>query len=393
MIAIHYPTAYRALDNYVDRFNSQTSQSSHKLKTATVAAAKEIIRIYGVSLLKKNNQRANPEQLPPLFTNNKQLATLVKCSSRSIQRYMIRLRQASIVTGKVHHGPNANYELWINPEILWANSGFQPETNNVLLKQPGLKNVLTHVNTPVFGPQRTDRLPSYSGNFKNNIQNEVDNVDFLEIDDSGNISGNTRKIAERSDVPGNKSSAAAAGDYPGNEDENKLISPLVDEFWTAAKKQLYPCTTIIPRQEATARKLIRELYCQKSNRDLQEVHAAFLQRISLAAEYVQKDPIKRFIPLPYIYFDSTNAKGFTGTEEWYWQSGRYKDNMRKEILLERLIKRYRNNDKAPLSQRLPVLKLYKACEQRLAVYGDEELINKFYTAVIDFHASQKACVA
>lgn len=391
MIAIHYPTAYKALDNYVDRFNSRTSQSSHKLKTATVAAAKEIIRIYGASLLKSKNQNlADYNHLPPLYTNNQQLATLIKCSSRSIQRYILKLRQASVVTGKVLHGPNANYELWINPEILLTTGEISVQNDNSLLKQPGLTKAFTRVSTDFSGPERTNRLQSYSGNFKNNILNEGNSVDFFKDD----LSGNTRKIALENDLAGDKGSAAAgpeslpAGAMKQLTKDEEVLNTFVDLFWFTAKNLLYKYTSITTRQEQTARHLIENLYRQKSDRDLHAVHDMFIQRIQLAAEYVQKDPVNRFIPLPYIYFNPDNAKGFLGTEEWYWEGRKRKADVNKELLLERLIKRYLNNDHVPMSQKQPPLKLYKACEKRLAVFNDENLLSRFYTAVLGHHGVQ-----
>jgi len=393
MIAIHYPTAYKALDTYVDDFNSRTSQSSQKLKTATVAAAKEIIRIYGASLIKKPANEIQ-DQLPPLRTNNKQLATLIKCSSRSVQRYILKLRQASVVTGKKLHGSNANYELWINPQILLANGDLSVNSQQALLKLPGLTKSFTQVKPSFFEPQRTDRLPSYSGNFINNILKEDDNVDFLENDLSGNTSGNTRKIAEEESTSGNKSSAAG-GSAPLPVEINEQtqaneqdLNRNVELFWFTAKNLLYKYTSITERQEQTAKRLIKELYLQKSNRDSDAVHQMYIRRIQLAAAYVQKDPIKRFIPLPYIYFDPGNSKGFMGTEEWYWESRKYKADVDRELLLERLIRRYVNNDHQLMSKKQPPLKLYKACEKRLSAYNDVSLMSRFYTAVLNHHNIQ-----
>lgn len=395
MIAIHYPTAYKALDNYVDRFNSRTSQSSHKLKTATVAAAKEIIRIYGASLLKSKNQNLGDyNHLPPLYTNNQQLATLIKCSSRSIQRYILKLRQASVVTGKVLHGPNANYELWINPEILLTTGEISVQNDNSLLKQPGLTKAFTRVSTDFSGPERTNRLQSYSGNFKNNILNESNSVYFFKDGLSGNTSGNTRKIALADASSGGTGSAAAGsvalpvGTTKQLTKYEEVLNTFVELFWLTSKNLLYKYTSITARQELTARRLIKDLYIQKTDRDLQAVHDIYIQRIQLAADYVQKDPVTRFIPLPYIYFNPDNTKGFLGTEEWYWEGRNRKADVNKELLLERLIKRYLNNDHVPMSQKQPPLKLYKACEKRLAVFSDENLLSRFYTAVLRHHGVQ-----
>ena len=110
MIVIHYPTAYKALDCFIDLFNEKAEKSTQRLRTGAVMTAKEIIRIYGISLLKANGyQEVNKEKLPSLQTNNKQLAKLVKCSSRTIQRHILKLRSAGIVTNKIFHCSNSNF--------------------------------------------------------------------------------------------------------------------------------------------------------------------------------------------------------------------------------------------------------------------------------------------
>jgi hypothetical protein len=384
MIVIHYPTAYKALDGYVDRYNASASNSTQKLKTATVAAAKEIIRIYGASLLTKKQQGFPlPGHLPPLRTNNQQLAGLIKCSSRSVQRYILKLRGASVITGKKFRGSNADYELWINPEILLVNHELGVNSPSSLLKTSPLNPAITQVKSSFFGTKRTDRLLPYSGNIKNNnILNEGNSVHFFENDFSGNISGNTtgnttgntRKIALKNDPAENTGCAGPAdGPTPFPEageqtaEDKEVLNIYVDLFWLTAKNLLYKYTFITRKQEQTAKELIKVLYLHKKDRDPQTVHDMYIQRIRLAAEYVQKDPVKRFIPLPYIYFNLNNPKGFLGTEEWYWKGKKYKAAVNRELLLERLIKRYQNNDKMPMSERQPPLKLYKACEKRLAV--------------------------
>ena len=119
MIVIHYPTAYKALDCFIDTYNDAAEKSTDRLRTGAVMTAKELIRIYGISLLKANGyQEVDPDNLPTLQTNNRQLSKLVKCSSRTIQRHILKLRSAGIVTNKIFHGSNSNFEVLINPKIL-----------------------------------------------------------------------------------------------------------------------------------------------------------------------------------------------------------------------------------------------------------------------------------
>ena len=119
MIVIHYPTAFKALDCYIDTFNESAENKKDKLRTGAVMTAKELIRIYGISLLKANgSHEVIAENLPTLQTNNKQLSKLVKCSSRTIQRHILKLQSAGIIINKIFHGSNSNFEVLINPKIL-----------------------------------------------------------------------------------------------------------------------------------------------------------------------------------------------------------------------------------------------------------------------------------
>src|SRR4051812_9582070 len=109
MIVIHYPTAFKALDCYIDTYNECAENRKDKLRTGAVMTAKELIRIYGISLLKANGSKEIvAENLPTLQTNNMQLAKLVKCSSRTIQRHVLKLQSAGIITSKIFHGSNSN---------------------------------------------------------------------------------------------------------------------------------------------------------------------------------------------------------------------------------------------------------------------------------------------
>jgi len=123
MLKINFSEAFKALDGYVKAYNSDESQrkdGAKPLRQSMVATAQELIRLYGAYLLKaKLPDTIDKDGLPPLITNNKQLATLCNASSRTIQRHIIRLQEAGIITDKKWHGSDHPYDLWITPEVLW----------------------------------------------------------------------------------------------------------------------------------------------------------------------------------------------------------------------------------------------------------------------------------
>ncbi|MBW4968757.1 winged helix-turn-helix transcriptional regulator, partial [Pseudoalteromonas sp. CR1] len=79
---------------------------------AIASTAKDIIKIYGLSLLKASNVTTlDLKNLPPLKTNNLQLAKMGNASPRTIQRHLKRLIDAGIIINKIWHGTNSGYDL------------------------------------------------------------------------------------------------------------------------------------------------------------------------------------------------------------------------------------------------------------------------------------------
>ena len=119
MIVINYNTAFKALDAYIKAYNSRTEDLSLQVRQSVASTAKELIRIYGISLVKANGiEKFDKENLPSLKTNNVQLSKLSNSSTRTVQRHIKKLMQAGVITKKIWHGTNSSYELWINPNIL-----------------------------------------------------------------------------------------------------------------------------------------------------------------------------------------------------------------------------------------------------------------------------------
>lgn len=419
MIVIHYPAAFRALDLFVDQFNEKATKASARLRTGAVMCAKEIIRIYGISLLKANGyQIVQENNLPSLQTNNQQLAKLVKCSARSIQRYIVKLQKAGVITGKNFRGTNANFELWLNPAILQVGQKLNPAKCKQDVKD-ALERLKKLEENAVAGQSQKPNCPdTYTGNIYNNLVIGFDKskirlkslvlptakanepVDKIAGDISARYTGEIalKKIEKRTFFAQKSEGSAKIFEGTG-EIASRVVQPVSVEsltsptrdnslslyaslMWLTARNMLYKNTDLTESQISIAKDLIRKLYEPVAEDKLDHVHQHYIARLALVAKYVQKDPTKRFVPVPSWYFDTKNAKGFVGTKLWYRAELIRKREVEREMLVKRLIRKYHNNEKKEPSKRKPSLNLFRECENTIGKLGDPALSQYFYAAVL-----------
>lgn len=204
MIVINYSTAFKALDHYIKTYNDSKDELSEQVRQGASSTAKDIIRIYGLFLVKANGVEAvDPDNLPPIRTNNVQLAKMANASPRTIQRHIIRLQEAGIITNKVWHGTNSSYELFINPEILLARCRKTLEEVKISLDM-ALRQSLENDSVMKQHTSTCPHTDSCNNSYiNNNLLKGVDNSKSSEPDEaSGNNSGyNTGNSSERSSLP------------------------------------------------------------------------------------------------------------------------------------------------------------------------------------------------
>ncbi len=410
MIVIHYPTAFKALDQFIGSYNLNAAKHSDKIRVGAILTARELVRIYGISLLKASSLPGfSQNNLPSLQTNNQQLACLVKCSSRSIQRYVKKLTAAGIITAKKFRGSNSNYELWIKPEILSIGQR-QGVENSKAESKAALALAKKGQSEPGVYELKTPSCPdTYSGNFKNNLIIAVETVDNSQ--NSRNIFWKHTENCFKNFVPGTeKGSAPAPASPPGN-DTRKIASrveqsdspvpvvydPTCDNFhrmyvqlfWMMARNLLYKDKDLTDSQVEIAQRLIGSLYAPVKKEDIDNTHKIYIERLSLVSKYLAKDPVRRFVPLPYIYFDTKNPKGFVGTKHWYNKHQQRKKEVLLELALSAAIRKYTNNEKKEPAKRKPQLRVFRECENTLGKHGDPSLLNRFHAAVLEHQGFSK----
>lgn len=412
MIVIHYPTAYKALDCFIDLYNEKAEKRSDRLRTGAVMTAKEIIRIYGISLLKANGyQQVDKENLPTLQTNNKQLSKLVKCSSRTIQRHILKLQVAGIVTNKIFHGSNSNYELLINPQIVLAKEKLPVDKVKKQLQEALDLAKQNDVKSSLLEIQKTNCPDTYSCNTSNKINNIIiavdnsgnekrsslpltENIDTGYI--TGNRAGNTGEIAqffsEKQEKTEEKNIQDTGEIASRTEKSGYKIAPdpvrdnslnlYVSLLWMMARNLLYKNVDLTERQVLIAKKLIQKLYEPVLTENLSNVHQHCIERISLVVKYIKKNPEKRFVPLPYLYFNTTNPNGFVGTKKWYEADQKRKKEVERELVVSRLIRKYQNNEKKDTAKKVSTLQLFRECENTIGKFNDAALTQRFHAAVL-----------
>ena len=412
MIVIHYPTAFKALNAFIDTYNESVQTKKERLKTGAVMTARELIRIYGISLLKANGvKEIKQKDLPSLQTNNVQLSKLVKCSTRTIQRHLIKLKKAGFISSKVFHGSNSNFELLINPKIMLIKPGRDVNKPELQGKDVNAEVKRTQTFSGVPEAARTKCPHTYS--FGNNINNIIIAVHNAFKMDGNNFKrsslqltakknegynrgykrGYTGEIAPVFSQPAGK--IQGAGEIASRVEQSGILSLSPDParsnslnlyvslLWMMSRNLLYKDVDLTDNQVIIAKKLIRKLYDPVATEKLSLTHEHYAARIILVSKYLKKDA-SRFVQLPYKYFDTNNPTGFIGTKKWYYDDLKRKREVERELTLSRLIRKYQNNEKKVSDQKKLPLQLFRECENTLGKLGDPTLTQRFHAAVLHY---------
>ena len=407
MAIIQYSTAFNALEGYVNQHNASTKDLSSHIRQAMILTTQEIIKIYSISLLKANSIAAiDLQNLPPLKTNNVQLAKRAKASTRTIQRHLKRLIEANIITKKIWHGSNSGYELFINPNILLiggVKAVNKPENELQTEKSKTTDNQF-------FKNLRTTTCPHTDTSNNGYINNIIIGVDKLKTKasslpltngyesrnaTSNTFTGYTGKIdptkkndageIERKSRATDQTSAEISG---VDQARSASLSFYVKSFWKLARNTIYKDHYLTQSQEKMALKLLYLWYEPVSDKQLQNVHEVYVSRLGIVQKYIARDPTKRYVQLPDKYFDPQNPSGFTGTRIWYQKQKKREYEVRLKLILQAQIRRFLNNEKKETAKQKPRLELFRSCETRISKLGQPELLNTFHASVLN-HSTHK----
>ena len=373
---IDYSGSFKALMDLIEQYNSLYVSTGKKIKSGMIRTAEILIKIYGVVLLKNNTKHQLAGESVPLMTSNAQLAKMQNCSKRTIQRHLERLELARVLVKKQSRGREMGIELWINKTLLMekiekvqraekkleaGESGETREKSRVFqdLKQEMNATKCRHSDKEEIITNKRIGVVEMLESRKNVAQG----AGYTGKTHWGSLEVMVEKSAEGSGSPG------GFRDF------------FVDMLWDLSKKLLYGKTFLTESQHLKARQLIEHLYAPVKKENLQKVHENYCKRIGLVKKYVDKNPRMRFVPLPYIFFDTNNSFGFCGTKKWLEQVIARKRAVRKEVVLLREVTCYCENEKRKDHMKIPSLMMYRDCEKRIISYEDDGLTKRFYEAI------------
>tara|TARA_R110002050_G_scaffold300800_1_gene472938 strand:- start:2403 stop:3542 length:1140 start_codon:yes stop_codon:yes gene_type:complete len=372
-----------------------------------ILTAREIIKIYSLSLLKANSiQAVDFQNLPPLITNNVQLSKRARASTRTVQRHLKRLIEANVITKKIWHGSNSGYELFINPSILLI--GGVKAVNSSKKEQPSQKTQTT--NNQFFKNNRTTTCPhtdtSNNGYINNiimgvhNLKTKASSLPLTSGYESRNATSNTftgytgkidpKKNSDAGEIERIKQATDQTGTEISDVDQARSasLSLYVGSLWKLARNTIYKEHYLTQSQVKKAKELLFLWYNPVSDKKMAKVHQVYIDRIGLVQKYISKNPEKRYVQLPDKYFDPKNPSGFTGTRTWYYQQKKRELEVQMKLVLHAQTRRFLNNEKKETTKQKPRLALFRACENRLGKLGKPELVNAFHASVLN-HSTHK----
>ncbi len=401
MTLINYSSAFKALDNYIKLHNSNTSKLTEHIRQATASTAKNIIRIYGLSLLKANNlQKVDVNKLPNLKTNNAQLAKMGNVSPRTIQRHIKRLIDCNIITEKIWHGSNSGYELSVHKDILFISGQKavdKPKSDQIPQKTEPVKNQFFKNNNTTSCPHTDTSNNSYINNIiidVDKLKTEMSSLPLTKSKKSRNtnskaLTGYTgEKCPKKNEIAGGNAREKRVKIQTGGEKSSEnLTRPAslknyVEKLWNFAQNTLYKERYLTESQKKIAQELLFKWYEPVSTSKLANAHQVYVERIILVQKYIEKDPINRFVQLPNTYFDPKNKTGFAGTRSWYVKQKERKAHNQLKLILHAQTKLFLNNEKKETSKQKPRLALFIKCETRLGKLGNPALVKAFHASVL-----------
>lgn len=345
MQIVHYTLSFQKIRHYIAAHNdhaviglSKKGFPVYDLKRKLRKEHRDLlftmIRLYSKQLREYDLIHFH-DKLPPFRTNTPALAKVLCCCTRTIRNLITRLIEAKAISEKVHRGRRHNYQLVFSPDILHLCASASPKHNKCLERE------IAAIENQSFTEDIVQRLPQLdTGNLNKKNNCPVDGVEMPHAADR-ELTGNPRlqdaelaeetRLQERlADDPGTIRAvpAAIAGNRPssgeetGARRENSKIdwSRFEDHYFrlfSLIVSQLYPKLDFLADSQAYFIKCYLAIQFSQIPPDgYEQKYQELRSRIMLAADYLKRDH-HRFIPIPQIYFNPRNPKGFEGTRKWY----------------------------------------------------------------------------
>lgn len=374
-----------------------------RLRAAHVGLVEKLLWLYSSHLNKEQAYGPGLQQgapLPPLRTNNVQLAGLLACSERTVHNLIERLKRSGIVSSKVFRGSNSSYELHLALSVLHIEARGSAPDNVAPLFQAGasqavflaakMKSLPHTVSSKEQDTKKLNKLdgagfpqtgaePGFAGiQHVGNLIGDVENPEkFVENQHPGSEQG-TKPATQRTGyehagtgpvtappvaaAPPRRSLSGAEAPTPTQNEPAPTLPDTIEEvlaglpapdaasiarhvavMWTAAAHMLYPdrwlADTEADRARAALAEYLRWARPERYSAGADEV----LERIALVRRWLERGQAegkKRWVPLPSGYFDIRNPAGFAATKPWFKKHIAAKADIKSKELLTKALKQY-----------------------------------------------------
>lgn len=275
-------------------------------------------------------------ELPPLYTNGRELGEKRDVTDRTIRTHMQELKRCGFISRYKYRGTNASYCVWINPNFVWEApqqplAGGKTPPSEIAFLGPKRKNLphtelLESLEAPKYDISAVEKLVAPAP------ANETEQ-NWNPLTGIAGPQPHSEPGAE-----GQKSGAGGAGAarrarfYQQTTDrgtgaKTAEARKLVEAFWSYAKATVYKKVSFNEEAERQAKNTIWYGvfggFTQGELADWLSWLPGLQRRLELAADWLARNPGK-FAPLPYAevvagrgYFDADNQKGFAGTLAWW----------------------------------------------------------------------------
>lgn len=337
--------------------------------------------------------------LPSLATNGTQIAAWRSFSDRTSRNHIATLRDAGIVSDYKFHGSEADFEVWINPEILFDCPQLTVEKSQIsaitgLILDEIDKN-FPHIVTVTHSNKEIEI---------DNVSNQHSDIQKAEskIELHGNNHGDTEQpepVESQTDtleaLPCHSDNQqGGAGRRPQKRrterteaQKQAIFEGFLQSFWLYAKQMLYASRSFQPWQEELALQTIRRsvyhwFEVEMTEKQWDDYQKELYQRIEMVAWYYAKHPNK-YIPEPFAYgkegagyFDWENERGFRATEKWLRNNQQlYRTHYVRQVVSRaiRALQKHRCGTAPVKLQKLTYLEAYRTIERSLERFGDTTL--------------------
>lgn len=381
MQVINYTLSFKALRIFVDNFNKNEADIKRRLRTSHNTLLEVLIKVYSTELIKCQKRNFDINNVP-VYTNNTKLAKILKCSERTIQRYLNRICDSKAITKKVFRGTKHDYELYLNPQIFIVNNlaskqdaaiiDFQIKkeiqklqnqqiTQNLSLSQSATDCRLINDNSNTLldklnecGKLEQPTNPPSKFILKNSINSDMgDHVEKMGDHVPGVVNFNERKIA----AP-----------------EQSLIKDFIERLWAMCFIRFYSHLVFMaPSQVRFAKTFFAHEFMFTEQKNYYKKFTELQTRIVQAETWANKNKFK--IPLPDTYFSEKFKHSFHNTKVWFEVSKvnyvKYTDSKTK----------FDSNNKFQAFQKEylknPSLLIFNRTVKKISRLGQPELLKKF----------------